>query len=440
MKVLIIDPDSCGTDMAYLASHAGHEVRWYQPKHEGKVSRDGNGFPGIMKVTSYRDNLNWAKSGIIINLFNEPKITAELDSYRNFGFPIFGPSVKSANLEINRGAGMKFMERHGLKVPEYETFNSLEEARKYALEQKDCLAFKTLGSEEDKSLSYVSCNPADMVGKIDEWLAGGLKLKGPCMLQEKIDGVEVGVSGWMGKQGFLKDKWNINFEHKKLMPGNYGPNTGEMGTITTYVETSRLAEESLALMEEDLMKLGHIGDIDINFICNEKGAYPLEFTCRFGWPSTQILMATHEGDPIKWMKDALSGKDTLQVSQDVACGLLMAAPPFPYEDKEEKAVGLLISGIEDVWDRIAPWQIELTKGPVFEDGKVSTGPVYKTTGTYVCVAIGRGGDIHDAIPMAKEVADHVEFPNRILRNDIGKKLEEQIPKLKAWGYDEVPNW
>lgn len=440
MRVLLIDSDGTGTDIAYRAAEAGHTVRWFQPPDKGRPSRDGKGFEGVEKVTQYREHLPWARGGLIINLFNEPGITKELDKYREFGFPIFGPSIKSANLEINRAAGMKFMKKHGLEVPEYESFTSLEEALKYAMDCEESMVFKTLGSEEDKSLSYVGANPADMVGKIQEWMQGGMKLKGPCMLQKKIDGIEVGVSGWMGKKGFLKGKWNINFEHKKLMPGNYGPNTGEMGTVTQYVSESRLATESLVAMEDDLVALGHIGDIDVNFIVNEKGAYPLEFTCRFGWPSTQILMATHEGDPIQWMKDALAGRDTLKVSQNVACGLLMAAPPFPYPDDEQKAVGLLVSGIEDVWDRIAPWQIELTKGPVSKDGKITTGPVYKTTGPYVCVAIGQGNDVHDALPVAQEIAEAVEFANRIVRNDVGQKLEEQIPKLHAWGYPEIPNW
>lgn len=441
MNLLIIDTDGCGLDMAYRAAADGHAVRWWMPPEKGKVSRDGYGFPGIARVTGWKDNMEWAKKGLIVNLFNGP-ITKSLDEYRDFGFPIFGPSWKSAQIEINRAKGMKLFEKYGLPMPKYDTFNSLQEARKFALQQDDRMVFKTLGSEEDKSLSYVGCNPADMVARIDRWIKQGMTLKGPCMLQEVIEGIEVGVSGWMSTKGFLQGKWNINYEHKKLMPGNYGPNTGEMGTVTSYCEKSKLAEDSLMLMEKDLIALGHIGDIDINFIVNAKGAYPLEFTARFGWPSTQILFATHEGDSIQWMKDCLSGKDTLKtnVNEVTATGIVMAAPPYPHEDKEGKADGLLVSGIEDVFDRIAPWQLEITKGPVHKNGKIVDDMVYKTTGPYVCVALGIGHEPHDSIPIAYEVADQVEFPNRILRNDIGKKLEEQIPKLRSWGYDDGPDW
>ena len=97
--------------------------------------------------------------------------------------------------------------------------------------------FKTLGSEDDKSLSYVSASPADLCAWIERQQARGLNLSGPCMLQEKIDMVaELGVSGWFGPEGFLPEKWQPCWEHKKLCNGEIGPNTGEMGTVCQYVE------------------------------------------------------------------------------------------------------------------------------------------------------------------------------------------------------------
>jgi phosphoribosylamine--glycine ligase len=414
--------------MAYRASEAGHEVKLWQPRDNGKKSRDCEGFPGIQKVDAWKTEMQWAKSGLIVNLFNGP-ITKQLDEYRTFGFPVFGPSAKSAALEIKREQGMKSLEAKGVKVPSYKTFATLQEAMKYAAKEDRKLVFKTLGDEEDKSLSYVSSGPDDMVWRIKSWVDQGLRLKGPCMLQDFIEGIECGVSGWMGSAGFLGGKWNINFEFKKLMPGDYGPATGEMGTVCRYVDQSKLADETLAPMEPLLKELGHIGDVDLNCIIDDKGTpWVLEYTSRFGWPSTQILMHSHKGDPVKWMKDALSGKDTLEVDDRTAMGVLMAAPPFPYPDEEEKAMGLLVSGLEDEWQNVAPWQIELKNDQ------------YLTTGPYVCVALALAPDVHDAIPQVYATTDRIKFANRIVRDDIGKRLEKQLPKLHSLGYEEMPQW
>lgn len=248
------------------------------------------------------------------------------------------------------------------------------------------------------------------------------------MLQDFIEGIEVGVSAWMGVKGWCST-WNINFEFKKMMADDYGPATGEMGTVCKYVESSKLADATLGKCETLLRDLGHIGDVDLNTIVDEKGdPWVLEWTNRFGWPSTQILMQCHTCDPVRWMKDALNGKESLQVDDRTAIGVLMAAPPFPYPDEEGEAEGLLIRGIEEEWENVAPWQVRLEKDE------------YLTTGPYVAVATALATDVHDAIPQVYATVDRIKFPNRIVRNDIGERLEEQLPKLKSLGYEEVPEW
>ena len=427
MNVLLLDSDSCGLDIAYSAAEEGHRVRLWQPKERGEAPSDGEGFPGIEKVAGWKESMNWAKSGLIVNLYNSP-ITRELDRYREFGFPVFGPSAKSAAWEIKRAEGMKALEAKGIKVPPYKTFASLQDAEKYAAKSDRRLVFKTLGDEEDKSLSYCASDPEDMVWRIKSWIAAGMKLKGPCMLQDFIEGIEVGVSRGMGSKGFI-GPWNVNFEFKKLMSDDYGPATGEMGTVCKYTPESKLADLTLAPMEDALRSLGHIGDVDLNCIVDDKGEpWCLEWTNRFGWPSTQILFASHKGDPVQWMKDALAGKDSLETDDRTAIGVLMAAPPFPYPDEEHESQGLRISGIEDEWQNIAPWQIRVEGGE------------YLTSGPYVCVATALASDVHDCIPKVYATVDRVKFPNRIVRSDIGARLEKQLPKLHSLGFEEMPEW
>lgn len=445
MKVLVIDTDGTGLDLCYRAAAAGHEVRWWMPPSPDKSKiRDGDGFVGIEKVSSWKPSMAWAKQGLIVNLFNDKALTAELMKWRDFGMPVFGPSAKSAELERNRGAGMKFMEAHGIEIPTYHTFKTLELAIAFAWKADQPYVFKTLGDEEDKSLSYVASDPGDLVGWLEMKKASGLKLKGECMLQEKIDKIcDVGVSAWMGKKGFLPGKFNVNFEHKKLMPGDFGPNTGEMGTVCQYVEGGRLAEEMLQPLEDDLVKLGHLGDFDIECGVDRKGkAWPYEFTARCGWPSTQILMACHSCDPVEWMRDAVvSGKDSLEVDERVAIGVLMARPPFPQKNEDPSAsVGYPIDGIEDVWDHVSPWQMMLEEGPVMEGGKITKGEVYKTTGDYVCVVTALGERVSEVIPAVYATVGRIKFSDRIARNDIGSRLEDELPELHALGYQEMPTW
>src|SRR4029077_13608786 len=131
---------------------------------------------------------------------------------------VFGPSAESARLEIKRAFGMEFFKTHGIDVPEWEQFKSLEDAEAHVEKTGERFVFKTLGDEDDKSLSYVGKSPADMIARLRRWQAQGMNPKGPVMLQAVIEGVEIGVSRWMGTQGFV-GPYNENFEHKKLLSG-----------------------------------------------------------------------------------------------------------------------------------------------------------------------------------------------------------------------------
>ena len=74
------------------------------------------------------------------------------------------------------------------------------------------------------------------------------------------------------------------------------------------------------------------------------------------------------------------------------------------------------------------------------DGKIVKGSQYKTTGEYICVVTGHGADVHDAQATCYAAVDKIKFADRIVRNDVGNRLEKELPKLKALGYEEVPDF
>lgn len=434
MRVLIIDQDRVGLDFALRCAAADHDVKWF--RYQKKPSRDGEGFKGIAIVDDWRPHMAWAREGLILATVNN-KYIPELDRYREHGFKIFAPTVASAKLEISRAAGMEAMQAAGIEVPPYHTFDSLESAAKFARKTDRAFVFKPMGDEEDKALSYVSCDPADLVGWLERRIQRGATLKGQCMLQEKIDMLaEVGVSGWVGPDGFLPEKWQVCFEHKKLMDGECGPNTGEQGTVTQYVETDKLADEMLKPMEAIVRTLGHRGDFAIGAGIDSKGrAWPMEFTARCGFPTLYIQIASHKGDPAQWMRDLLDGKDTLRVDRRVAIGVVMAQPPYPYDDSPCPEVeGNPITGLEDQWDHVHPVSVMMGRGPKMDGGKIVTGAIPMTTGAYVLIATGLGSTVEKARERVYGTVGAVKFANAMYRTDIGEKVIDKLPALHRHGY------
>jgi phosphoribosylamine---glycine ligase len=434
VKVLIVSLDSVGEGLALAlrAAKAGHDVRiWFGKDCHPDV---GDGFGEIARVPEWLSSIKWAD--LVIPTANH-QYTAKFDQLRRAGVKVFGPSVQSAALEVKRGLGMEFFKLHGIEVPPWQEFKSLEAAEEHARANETRYVFKTLGDEEDKSLSYVAQSPADMVARLQRWQRLGLNPKGPVMLQEVIDGTEIGVARWMGTEGWV-GPIEENFEFKKLLSGNCGPNCGEAGTVLKYLKAgSKLFDAVLAPLEEPLRALGHLGCVDVNCIVDRAGrAWPLEFTMRLGWPAFNLELAAHQGDPVQWMYDACAGKDTLKASPKVIAGVVLAQPDYPYSRRPpEETVDIPIYGVTaENEPYLYPQSLKRTPMPDMVAGTVQNVPTWATCGDYVLVVTGTGRTVHQAAMRAYDTLAQLKLADGIYRDDIGEKLAEEIPTLQAHGY------
>lgn len=441
MRLFICDGDRVGLDIALRAIAAGHDVRLFRPP--GKAIKDGNGFIGLTITSNLKESIKWTgKDGLVITTAN-CKYLDELDRWRAFGYNIFAPTKASAKLEIDRALGMEVMKIHGMNIAPYHEFTSMKAALDFAWKTDKCFVFKPLGDTEDKSLTFVPKDPAQLVGWLDKKIKSGSKIKGNCMLQEKIDMVaEVGIAGFMGSHGFLEDKWEISFEHKKMMPGDFGPATGEAGTVISLVKESKFADQ-LKNLEAHFRALGHMGDVAINGGVTSEGEYmPFEFTVRAGWPDDFIRRSLHLGnDEAQWMLDACRGHDTLKVKRDVAIGLVYAQKPYPYEEGlPEMVEGNPIYGVDKISEHVHFAQVMMGRGPVWDGSKTKDDKLPMTSGSYVAVITGHGNTVKSAQEAVLKNVKSISLADAIVRNDVGSKLEKQLPILKKLGFNEMPDW
>ena len=432
MKVLVIDSDGSSLDFCLRAKEAGHDVRLFVCSKKGGEQRCvGEGL--VHRIDNWRGSMSWAD---LVFLTGNDRYMNELEPFKKRGFPIFSPGVQGARLEIDRAFGQKILKMAGIPVIPYTEFTDYDGAMKFVAKNEQRYVSKTLGDEEDKSLSYVSKSPEDMIYMLDRWKRLGKNI-GRFMLQEFVPGVEVGVSGWFGPGGWSEYK-NENFEHKKLMNGDKGVNTGEMGTVMKYVKDSKLFKDALEPVTDYLHSIEYVGDIDMNCMVDFKGtAWPLEFTCRPGWPAFRIMQSCHKGDPVQWMVDLIKGENTLKVNTDVAIGVVMAQPDFPYSNATGKEVtGIPVFGLDDVpRNQISPADMMMGKVASLKNGRVTQIDMPVTCGDYVIVCTGTGSTVSKAKEAAYKVVDKISFPNSpMYRTDIGDRLEKQLPLLQKHGY------
>jgi phosphoribosylamine--glycine ligase len=282
----------------------------------------------------------------------------------------------------------------------------------------------------------VASEPDDGIFTLEKWKREGL-FKGQLMMQEKIEGIEMGIAGWFGPGGWsaaFEESW----EHKKLCNDDLGENTGEMGTVIRHVKKSKLVDDLLTPIGDYLHSINYVGDCSLNCMIDKKGtAWPMEFTTRLGWPDFNIRQEVIEGDPVQWMKDLIDGKDTLEVRKDVALGLVMAHGDFPHEHEPcEKWADFPIYGLGSQ-EHIQLQQVKFGQGYLWQDDKLLKPKMTLTAGCYVMVVTGSGKTVSEAQQAAYEVAWSIKWPSNIVfRTDIGNRLRKQLPKLHKFGYAE----
>ncbi|MEQ9302271.1 MAG: hypothetical protein RJQ14_00030, partial [Marinoscillum sp.] len=247
-------------------------------------------------------------------------------------------------------------------------------------------------------------------------------------LQKKVDtGVEVGVGAFFNGNEFIYPI-NINFEHKKLFPGELGVATGEMGTSMFWSGPNKIFNSTLKKMEPKLAEEGYVGYIDVNCIVNSNGIYPLEFTSRFGYPTISIQaegMLNPIGDFLYQL--AKGEKINLKTKSGFQIGARVVVPPFPYKDpKTFEAFSK---------DAAIIFKKPMTEGVHIEDVKLVNNEWLITGGTGVALIVtGMGLTMKQAQQQLYTRIKNILIPNMYYRTDIGNRWFEDSDKLHAWGY------
>lgn len=439
-RLLILDNASNCLDMAMRAQLSGWDVRWWdRPLADGSPRLAGTGM--IQKITDWNEiPRKWMSWADLIYLPDNVLYTYFLEPYRLKGYPILAPSPAAADLELDRAAGQNAMRKVGIPIMESREFHDYDAAIAFVKKNPKFLVSKPSG-DANKALSYVASDAADLVYMLTRWkgredLRRAAKQEG-FILQERKYGIEMAVGGWYGPGGW--SKWFYeNWEYKKLMDGDLGVATGEMGTLSRMVRKSKLAEQVLLPIAPILDKLGYVGYIDNNCIIDNDGPWPMEWTMRDGWPTKHNVTAHIKNtDTMQWQLDLVNGIDSMEcVDGEVCVSVLIALPDFPYSRITNKDLcGIPIRGGDDL-EHIHLSEAMIGMAPQMVGDKVIDMPSLVTCGDYTMVVTGTGATISEARRDCYRAVGKVKIPgNMFYRTDIGAgRMKKQLPELHKLGY------
>ena len=433
MRVLGVGHSCDLGDMYLRLQEAGHEVRVFTSELAGHDTMRGM----LVHVPDYRAELDWIRAagedGYVV--FETAEHGAEQDALRRDGFFVIGGSELGDRLENDRAFGQGVLRTAGLCTIPTHVFDDFERAIDFVRGRPRRYVFKLNGSETSSWRNFVGKaeDGADLIALLSCQRQRLLRSElGPTrfVLMDHVEGVETGIGAYFDGRSFLRPAC-LDWEHKRFFPGDLGELTGEMGTLVTYEHTERLFAQTLAPLAPMLRDGGYVGYINLNTIINEQGIWPLELTCRFGYPGYAILDALQlDGWPALFR--ALRGREgSFRTAGGYAIGVVLSVPPYPYRygyAEVSRGMPVVLSSRLSAQEaqRGLHWsEVERRDGQLVTSGVIG----------YTVVATGVGATVERAQQEAYALAEQVFVPNLRYRNDIGSAfLAHGRARLRRLGY------
>ena len=422
MKVLVIGGGGREHALAWRLAQGNRVSRVYVAPGNGGTATDSR--YECIDITEPAALRAWAqKEKIALTVVGPegPLAAGVVDEFRSHGLRIFGPTKAAAQLESSKAFSKDFMKRHKIPTAEYETFSDAVAAHAYVDAKGAPIVVKADGLAAGKGV-VVAMTVAEAHEAIDFMLVdnklgvthnqGGARV----VIEEFLQGEE--ASFIVMCDGKNVTALATSQDHKRLLDGDQGPNTGGMGAyspapvVTAEVHARAMREiiqPTVRGMEKD--GIPFTGFLYAGLMIDAQG-HPktLEFNCRMGDPETQPIMMRLKSDLFEVFWHATDGtldQIELQWDRHTALGVVMAAHGYPMSPRKG--------------DRITGIPAETPDAVVFHAGTALEGGELRTSGGRVlCVTVLADG-VKQAQQRAYEVASKIHFDGAQYRKDIGHR-------------------
>jgi phosphoribosylamine---glycine ligase len=421
-KFLFISWTGLISDIAWQVAKEGHAVKYFI--RDAKDQDIADGF--VPKIATWENEVDWADVIVFDDTLGQGAIAQGL---RQQGKLVVGGTPYTDRLEDDRSFGQEELKKAGVNILPYREFDNFDDAIAYVKANPERYVIKPSGAAgSPKRRLFVGDEEdgEDVIRVLEAYKKAFPDEIKIFQLQRRVTGVEIAVGAFFNGREFVYPI-NVNFEHKKLFPGNIGPSTGEMGTAMFWSGPNRLFNSTLKKMEPRLAEEGYVGYIDLNCIVNGNGIYPLEFTARFGYPTISIQQEGMTTPIGQFLAELAAGSPKLKVKSGFQIGVRIVVSPFPFDD--DATFHSVSKNAAILFKKDIPEEVHI------EDAKQIDGQWYVAGNSgVVLVVCGVGQTMRQAQAQAYSRIRNIMIPDMYYRDDIGERWFEDHDKLHTWGY------
>jgi phosphoribosylamine--glycine ligase len=330
------------------------------------------------------------------------------------GVKVFGPSQRGAMLEASKQFAKEFMDRNEIPTAGFSVLYSAAFAReKIAANKKYPVVIKADGLAAGKGVR-ICASEAEALSAVEDFMerrifgASGSKV----VMEEFLTGREASVMALTdGESALLLPAAR---DHKRLLDGDGGPNTGGMGAVCPV----EIAEEDMETIRTQVVqrfldglkkeRINFRGVIYAGLMFTPEGPKVLEFNVRFGDPETQAIMPVIKSDLLPALNACAEGRlagRELELTGETCVTVVAAAAGYP----EAPEKGRPITGLYDKAPGVT----------VFHAGTEKKGDAYFTAGGRVLAVTACGTSAGAAREKAYAALSGIKFEGMQYRKDIG---------------------
>ncbi|WP_349743278.1 phosphoribosylamine--glycine ligase [Roseateles cavernae] len=348
-----------------------------------------------------------------------------VDEFRARGLRIFGPTKAAAQLESSKAFAKDFMKRHGIPTAAYEVFSDAAAAHAYVEAQGAPIVIKADGLAAGKGV--VVATSLEQAHEAIDWILATDEKGGKLGVVHNEGGARVVIEQFLsGEEAsfiVLCDGKNVvslatSQDHKRLLDGDEGPNTGGMGAyspapvVTPNVHAKAMHEIIMPTIQGMARDgIPFTGFLYAGLMIDEQGQpRTVEFNTRMGDPETQPIMMRLKSDLLEVLLQATDGtldQVELQWDRRVALGVVMAAHGYPLSPRKGDAITGLPADAEDAM--------------VFHAGTAEVDGQLQTSGGRVLCVTALGESVRKAQQLAYDSLVNIQFEGKQFRRDIGHR-------------------
>lgn len=416
MKILIVGDGAREHALAHKLSESDIVEKIFVAPGNGGTKNENKctnlAIKGLLELRDFA-----LSEGIAITIVGPEASLMEgiVDIFEEKGLKIIGPNKAAALLEGSKSFAKDFMVKYGIKTARYETFTEADSAKAYAKSLGFPVVIKADGLAQGKGVEIATSETeANLV--IDSYIMEKKfnEASSKIVVEEFLVGKEASLITIFDGEHIVPLRSSM--DHKKILEGEKGLNTGGMGSISPNPYFTKSVEDDFRenILENTLKGLKSEGllfkgIIFFGLMLTDKGVYLLEYNLRFGDPETQGLLYTLRSDLVEVLHKTLEGKlseDDIHYEEDTALCVVLASKGYPLNYKKNIDITQVIANAPE-GVKVYAYASEEKNGKIYSKG----GRVLSV------VACGNGEEVFTKV---YGYLDKLQEPDLIFRKDIGR--------------------